>query len=90
MNMATATEIVSMHVEEQAFPRYDHAHGTPDPMIRRTLVLRLGKCTAQFEQTDYGHPGRWNAWEPRGLESALQARTPELLALCAALTPLLR
>lgn len=48
---------VQIAVTEEQFPRYDPAHGTPDPP---------GK--AKFEQTDYGHPGRFNAWEPRGIE----------------------
>ena len=87
--MTAAIEIVSMRVEEQHFPRYDDAHGTPDPMIRRTLVLQLVKGAARFEQTDYGHPGRWNAWELRGVDSTLQPRTVELLALCDAITSLI-
>ncbi len=45
---------------------------------------------ARFEQTDYGHPGRFNPWEPRGIDGALQPRTPELLALCTAVSSLLR
>ncbi len=87
--MAAAVEVLDLHVEQQHFPRYDDAHGTPDPMIRRTLTIRLPAGVARFEQTDYGHPGRWNAWDPRGIDSGLQPRTAALTALCDALTPLL-
>jgi len=53
------------------------------------LALKLPKGAARFEQTDYGHPGRFNAWEPRGIDTALQPRTNDLRAVCDAITPLL-
>ena len=71
-------------------PRYDPSHGTPDPMVRRQIVMKLPAGEATFEQTDYGHPGRFNAWEPRGLAPALQPRIEELRAMCEALAPSLR
>ncbi len=85
----TAASIADIAVTEQDYARYDAAHGTPDPMVRRLLTITLPAGAARFEQTDYGHPGRFNPWEPRGIDNALQPRTPELLALCAAITPLL-
>lgn len=85
-----AASIADIAVTEQLYPRYDAAHGTPDPMVRRMLSITLPACAARFEQTDYGHPGRFNPWEPRGIDGALQPRTPELLALCAAVSSLLR
>lgn len=84
----TTTSVVEISVSEEQYPRYDPAHGTPDPMVRRLVTMRLPAGSARFEQTDYGHPGRFNAWEPRGIDSRLQARTAELLALCEAITPL--
>lgn len=80
---------VEITLTQEQFPRYDPAHGTPDPMIRRLLTMRLPGGEATFEQTDYGHPGRFNPWEPRGIDAHLQPRTEELRAICAALTPLL-
>ncbi len=87
--MTGTAEVLELRVEEQHFPRYDDTHGTPDPMVRRTLTIRLSNGTARFEQTDYGHPGRWNAWDPRGIDTTLQAQTASLLAVCEALTPVL-
>ncbi|MEK7692604.1 MAG: hypothetical protein AAB349_00255 [Chloroflexota bacterium] len=88
--MTTAETMVEIRVTEEHYPRYDAAHGTPDPMARRLLTLKAPKGGARFEQTDYGHPGRFNAWEPRGIDAGLQARTNELRAVCEALAPLLR
>lgn len=71
------------------YPPYDAAHGTPHAMEQRTLVVRLGAHSARFEQTDYGHPGRFNPWSPRGIDSALQSRTEDLLTLCTAISVVL-
>jgi hypothetical protein len=87
-NAATTTAI-EISVAEELYPRYDPFHGTPDPMVRRLLTLWLPDGSARFEQTDYGHPGRFNAWEPRGIDPALQLRVNMLTAVCEALTPLL-
>jgi hypothetical protein len=75
---------------EELLPAYDPSHGTPDPMLRRTLVLRIAGAEAQFEQTDYGHPGRFNEWVARGIDSRLQTRANDLLRACDALSALLR
>ncbi len=85
-----APSIADIAVTEQLYPRYDAAHGTPDPMVRRLLTITLPGGAARFEQTGYGHPGRFNPREPRGIDGALQPRTPELLALGAAVSSLLR
>jgi len=81
---------VQITITEEHFPRYDPAHGTPDPMVRRFITMQLTAGAAKFEQTDYGHPRRFNAWEPRGVDAPLQPRTEELRAICASLTPLLK
>ncbi len=87
--MSEATTVLEITVTEAHYPRYDPAHGTPDPMVRRLATIRAGAAQAQFEQTDYGHPGRFNPWDPRGIDSRLQPRTDQLRALCEAMTPLL-
>jgi hypothetical protein len=58
-------------------------------MVRRLLTIRVAHATARFEQTDYGHPGRFNPWNPRGVEHELQPRMRELANLCDAVTALL-
>jgi hypothetical protein len=82
--------VLEISVVEERFPRYDPAHGTPDPMVRRLMTVTADGRTARFEQTDYGHPGRFNPWDARGIDMALQPHTAELKAVCEAITPLLR
>jgi hypothetical protein len=77
---------IDVTVTRQKYPRYDASHGTPDPMERRIAELRLPAGRATFEQTDYGHPGRFNAWEPRGIDAKLQPQLEELRAVCDALS----
>ena len=84
-----ARPVFDVSVTQERYPPYDPSHGTPDPMLRRTLTLRLAGAVARFEQTDYGHPGRFNAWAPRGIDGPLQSRTDELQRLCDAVTALL-
>jgi hypothetical protein len=86
---ADAIEKLELTVREASFPPYDAAHGTPDPMVQRTLVLRLADRTARFEQTDYGHPGRFNPWSPRGIDASQQSRNDALLRLCDSVSALL-
>ena len=74
--------LVELTVTEQHLPRYDPSHGTPDPMVRRMLAVRTPAGEARFEQTDYGHPGRFNNWEPRGIDTRLQPRMDALRRLC--------
>ena len=76
-------------VTEERFERYDPAHGTPDPMVRRVATMRLPDGEATFEQTDYGHAGKFNPWDPRSIASKLQPRTEELRTICASLSDLL-
>ena len=68
-------------------------HRIPDASLTTPLGLEatiiLPKGSARFEQTDYGHAGRFNPWDPRGIDSPLQPRTSELKALCEAITQLL-
>jgi hypothetical protein len=87
--MSDELVILELSVTEQRYPGYDPAHGTPHPMIRRLIIIRAPKGEARFEQTDYGHPGRFNNWEPRGIAPSLQARTYELEAICQRIGTLL-
>ncbi len=88
--MNAGTPILTASITENLLPAYDASHGTPDPMLRRTLVLHVAGAEANFEQTDYGHPGRFNDWVARGIDARLQPRANELLRACDALSTLLR
>ena len=87
--MSDPTTRIEITVTEESFPRYDPAHGTPDPMVRRLATISRGAAIARFEQTDYGHPGRFNPWDPRGIDGPLQSRTEQLRELCDRISELL-
>ena len=87
--MPASTTLIEVSVTDEHYPRYDPAHGTPDPMVRRLATIHIAGADARFEQTDYGHPGRFNPWDARGVDAKLQPRTKQLLDVCAALSPLL-
>ena len=87
--MSDELVILEISLTEQRYPRYDPAHGTPDPMIRRLIVIRAPKGEARFEQTDYGHPGRFNSWDPLGIAPSLQSRAYDLETICQRIGSLL-
>ena len=86
--MAESTREAIVRFREERLPARDPSHGTPDPMVRRLLEFELPQGRAQWEQTDYGHPGRFNPWQPRRIDAAVQSKTPQLQAAAEALTAL--
>ena len=80
----------TVHLSEDRRPARDATHGTADPMVWRRIRFLLPRGSAEFEQTDYGHPGRFNPWEPRQIAPALQPRTEGLRAAAERLFSLLR
>ena len=87
--MSSDVAAVQISLNEEQLPRFDPSHGTPDPMVSRLAVIHLPQGSATFEQTDYGHPGRFNPWDARGIDAPLQPRTEDLRALCDAIGRLL-
>lgn len=83
------TAFLRLECEQRVYPPYDAFHATPSPMLWRRVSIWTDRGEATFEQTDYGHPGRLNDWEPRGIAGALQARLGELRALATATGALL-
>ena len=75
---------LSIRYTTRSFPPYDAFHGTPDPMLWRRVTIETAKGTAAFEQTDYGHPGKLNPWDPRGVPNALAPKVDKLRALAEA------
>ena len=81
---------VTIHLREETAPPYDPSHGTPHAMVRRVLEFELPQGKARWEQTDYGHPGRLNPWDPRGIDTKLQPKTAQLRAAAEAIGALLQ
>ena len=78
--------VLSLRCEEKTFPPYDPFHGTNAAMLWRSVTITTSRGSARLEQTDYGHPGRLNDWQFRGIDAALQPRSKELIALTDAVT----
>ena len=87
--MADATREAAVRFREETLPPHHEAHGTPHAVVRREIEFELPQGKARWEQTDYGHPGRFNPWDPRGIDAKLQAKTPQLRAVAEALGALL-
>jgi len=84
-----ATTVLSISCEQRVYPPYDDFHSTPNAMLWRRATIVTSQGQAVFEQTDYGHPGRLNDWDPRGIAGALAPKLPQLRAALDALGPLL-
>jgi hypothetical protein len=82
----TAPAALNLVCEARTYPPYDPFHGTNAAMLWRRVTITTPRGTARLEQTDYGHPGRLNDWQFRGIDAALQPRSKELIALAAAAT----
>ncbi|HXH22542.1 MAG TPA: hypothetical protein VNN10_10960 [Dehalococcoidia bacterium] len=89
MSEAASSARLTVQLEERTYPPYDPFHGTNWPMRWRQATIETPLGMARLEQTDYGHPGRLNPWEPRSVPVSLAAKTPQLLALAEAAGALL-
>ena len=54
-------------------------------LLRRVIEFELPSGKATLEQTEYGHPGRLNPWEPRHIDARLQPKTEALRAAAEAI-----
>ena len=84
MSERVEPRIVSVRCEQKVYPPYDALHGTPHAMLWRLVTIETPQGKATFEQTDYGHPGRLNPWEPRGVASPLTPQLAQLIAVAEA------
>ncbi len=80
---------LSVRCEQRMYPPYDPFHGTPSPMLWRRIAIETAGGDAVFEQTDYGHPGKLNPWESRGIASPLLPKLALLRATVEAVAALL-
>jgi hypothetical protein len=87
--VAPAPPALSVRVTQETLPPRDDRHATPHAMVERVFTFELPQGTAVVDQTDYGHPGRFNPCHARRVPLALQPRTPQLLAAAEALARLL-
>jgi hypothetical protein len=83
------TERISVQLQEEVLPPHDASHGTNHQMVRRTASIHIGPLSSTWEQTDYGHPGRFNPWDPRQTDAKLQPQTEQIRSVLTALSTLL-
>jgi hypothetical protein len=76
-------------VTQEVFPPHHAMHGTPHSVVQRLFTFELPEGTAEVDQTDYGHPGRFNPCHAKRIPGVLQAKTPQLVAAAEALATLL-
>ena len=82
------SELVNVSFVQEVLPAYHRSHGTPDPVVRRWVTVEVGASRAALEQTDYGHPGRFNPPQVRVLSATLADREEQLKALIPVLVDL--
>lgn len=80
---------LGVSVTQMLYPPYHERHGTNYPVVERLFAFHLPEGTAEVDQTDYGHPGRFNPFHARHVPAALQSKTGQLVAAAAALATLL-
>ncbi len=76
---------VRVRITQEVLPPYDPSHGTPNPVAQRVFTFEFPQGTVEVDQTDYGHPGRFNPCHLRRIPLALQPRTGQILAAAEAL-----
>ena len=81
--------LVNVRVTQDVFPPQHELHGTPYAVVQRTFAFEFPQGVAEVDQTDYGHPGRFNPCHARRVPLPLQARTTGILAAAEALAALL-
>ncbi len=73
----------------ETFPPYHESHGTPHPVVQRSFIFQFPQGTAEVDQTDYGHPGRFNPCHAKNIALALQPITGKIVSAAESLAALL-
>jgi len=80
---------VRLTVSEEEFGPHHAIHGTPHRVRQRLFRFELPEGTAEVDQTDYGHPGRWNPCHAKTIPARLQPKTNQLVAAAEGVSALL-
>lgn len=89
MVQPTVTTALRVELNQDVLPPWHERHGTPHAVRVRRFIFTLPEGVAEVDQTDYGHPGRFNPCHPARIPLKLQPKTPQLLAAAEALAALL-
>jgi hypothetical protein len=80
---------LQVRIEQRVYPPHDALHGTPHAVTQRVYTFGFPEGEAEIDQTDYGHPGRFNPCHARRIPAPLQPRTGQILAAAEVLAVLL-
>ena len=80
---------VRVTVTETSLPPHHYLHGTPHPVVSRLFTFELSAGTAEVDQTDYGHPGKFNPCHATKVPTPRQSKTPPLVAAAESLAALM-
>ena len=84
----TTRKELRVRITEEVFPPHHEMHGTPHPVVQRVFTFELPQGTAEVDQTDYGHPGRFNPCHAKHIPLPLQPKTGQIVAAAEALAVL--
>jgi hypothetical protein len=80
---------LNVRVSQVLIPPQHELHGTPHPVVQRTFMFEFPQGVVEVDQTDYGHPGRFNPCHARRVPPPLQPRTTQIVVAAEALAALL-
>jgi len=80
---------VRVTVTQEEFGPHHAMHGTPHKVRSRLFRFELPQGVADVDQTDYGHPGRWNPCHAKKIPGSLQPRTNQIVAAAEGVAALL-
>ncbi len=80
---------LDVRITQELFPARHEMHGTPHPVVQRVFAFAFPQGTAEVDQTDYGHPGRFNPCHAKHIPTPLQPKTGQIVAAAEALAVLL-
>ena len=80
---------LDIRITQELFPARHEMHGTPHPVVQRVFIFAFPQGAAEVDQTDYGHPGRFNPCHAKRIPTPLQPRTGQIVAAAEALAALL-
>ena len=76
-------------VSAEEYGPHHAKHGTPHTVRSRLFRFELPDGTAEVDQTDYGHPGRWNPCHAKTIPAKLQPKTNQIVAAAEGVAQLL-
>jgi hypothetical protein len=80
---------LDVQITQEVYPARHAMHGTPHPVVQRLFTFTFPQGTAEVDQTDYGHPGRFNPCHARRMPTPLQPKTAQIVTAAEALAALL-